>query len=169
MFLASTRPVSIRRSAYVPALHSLDRLLDQALSAPGVASATCQAQARTDESGWTLSLDVPGVSKEQLTIGIEGQVVRIESLEDAPRQYRRIQRPARLHVEGIVGVGLLLPGLQAHGGGHGDHGAVVGAQVQLGVVHAHRRFSAGGVELAAQLRLAPTPPATTTALQARFV
>jgi HSP20 family protein len=88
MFLASTRPVSIRRSAYVPALHSLDRLLDQALSAPGVASATCQAQARTDESGWTLSLDVPGVSKEQLTIGIEGQVVRIESLADAPRQYR---------------------------------------------------------------------------------
>jgi hypothetical protein len=42
MFLASTRPVSIRRSAYVPALHSLDRLLDQALSAPGVASATCR-------------------------------------------------------------------------------------------------------------------------------
>ncbi len=88
MFFATTRPATLRRAAYVPAMHALDRLLDQALSAPGVASATCQAQARTDESGWTLSLDVPGVSKEQLTIGIEGQVVRIESLEDAPRQYR---------------------------------------------------------------------------------
>ncbi len=88
MFLASARPVSIRRSAYVPALHSLDRLLDQALAAPGAASPACQAQARSDESGWTLSLDVPGVSKEQLTIAIEGQVVRIESLADAPRQYR---------------------------------------------------------------------------------
>ena len=88
MFFATTRPATLRRAAYVPAMHALDRLLDQALSAPGVASATCQAQARTDESGWTLSLDVPGVSKEQLTIGIEGQVVRIESLADAPRQYR---------------------------------------------------------------------------------
>jgi hypothetical protein len=42
------------------------------------------------------------------------------------------------------------PGLQAHGGGHGDHGAVVGAQVQLGVVHADLALGAGGIQLGAQ-------------------
>ena len=32
MFFASTHPASLRRAAYVPAMRSLDRLLDQALA-----------------------------------------------------------------------------------------------------------------------------------------
>jgi HSP20 family molecular chaperone IbpA len=35
-----------------------------------------------------LSFDVPGVSREQLTIGIEGNVIRIETLPEAQRQYK---------------------------------------------------------------------------------
>ncbi|WP_237288527.1 Hsp20 family protein [Variovorax sp. PAMC 28711] len=35
-----------------------------------------------------LSLDVPGLSREDLTIGIEGAVVRIESKADAKRAVR---------------------------------------------------------------------------------
>ncbi len=38
-----------------------------------------------DDTSWTLSLDVPGVSRDDLTIGIEGAVVRIESKADAKR------------------------------------------------------------------------------------
>jgi HSP20 family protein len=89
MFFASTHPASLRRAAYVPAMRSLDRLLDQALAAPAAAASACRADVRTDDAGWTLSLDVPGVSREQLSIGIEGPVVRIETLADAPRTYRQ--------------------------------------------------------------------------------
>ncbi|MBK8361311.1 MAG: Hsp20/alpha crystallin family protein [Comamonadaceae bacterium] len=89
MFFASTHPASLRRAAYVPAMRSLDRLLDQALAAPCRRANACRAEVRTDDAGWTLSLDVPGVSREELNIGIEGQVVRIETLADAPRNYRQ--------------------------------------------------------------------------------
>ena len=41
-----------------------------------------------DDKAYTVSFDVPGVSKAQLSIAIEGKVVRIESLADAPRAYK---------------------------------------------------------------------------------
>jgi HSP20 family protein len=37
------------------------------------------------DAGYTLALDLPGLTKEQLSIQIEDDVVRIASLEDAPR------------------------------------------------------------------------------------
>jgi len=41
-----------------------------------------------DDKSWTLSLDVPGLAREDLTIGIEGAVVRIESKAEAKRQFK---------------------------------------------------------------------------------
>jgi len=41
-----------------------------------------------DEQSFTLSFDVPGVSREQLEVGIEGKLVRLSSTSGAPRQYR---------------------------------------------------------------------------------
>lgn len=41
-----------------------------------------------DDKAWTLRLDVPGIAREQLSIGIEGAVVRIETQAEAPRQYK---------------------------------------------------------------------------------
>jgi HSP20 family molecular chaperone IbpA len=41
-----------------------------------------------DEKTWTLTLDVPGLAREDLTIGIEGAVVRIESKTEAKRQIK---------------------------------------------------------------------------------
>ena len=52
--------------------------------------------------------------------------------------------------------------LQPHRRGERDHRAVVGAQRQLGVVHPRRRARAARIESLAQMRLAPTPPATTS-------
>jgi len=86
MFFA-TSPPAVRRSAYAPAMRSLDRFLDQALAAP--AASVGRAAIQADDQSWTLSLDVPGVTREQLTIGIEGAVVRIETLADAPRAYKQ--------------------------------------------------------------------------------
>jgi HSP20 family protein len=42
----------------------------------------------SDDTGVTLSIDVPGLAKDQLTIAIEGDVVRIESKADAPRSFK---------------------------------------------------------------------------------
>ena len=39
-----------------------------------------------DDKSWTISLDVPGFAREELTIGIEGAVIRIESKPEAKRQ-----------------------------------------------------------------------------------
>jgi HSP20 family protein len=42
---------------------------------------------QSDDTSITLSLDVPGLSKEQLTIGIEGRILRIRAKDDAPRSF----------------------------------------------------------------------------------
>lgn len=84
MFFASTSPALVRRTSHVNALRSLDRLLDEQLSAPRHKS----YQLTQDEQSYTLSFDVPGIAKEQLSIGIEGSVVRIESQADAARKYK---------------------------------------------------------------------------------
>ncbi len=69
----------IRRSAFTPSLRAFDRFF--ADSAPA-------EQAATDDQPLELSFDVPGVSREQLSIGIEGNVIRIETLPEARRQYK---------------------------------------------------------------------------------
>jgi HSP20 family protein len=65
------------------------KLLDDSLSTGSVSGNASPVSAARDEKGWTLTLDVPGVTKEHVSIGIEGQVVRIETLADAPRPYKQ--------------------------------------------------------------------------------
>jgi len=84
MFFAATSHPSLRRQAYAQAAPSLERFMDEALR-------TSRAKAcayEQDETSFTFSLDVPGIAKEQLSIGIEGSVIRITSKEGAPRSYR---------------------------------------------------------------------------------
>ena len=54
-------------------------LLPQPQGAPSV---------EQDETSWTLSLDVPGVTRDDLSIGIEGAIVRIESRAEAKRRVK---------------------------------------------------------------------------------
>ncbi|MFT4193845.1 Hsp20/alpha crystallin family protein [Ottowia sp.] len=68
------------RPAYAPALRSLDRFLNEALSG---------TQFRDEDKHWALSIDVPGVTREQLDIAIEGQTVKVETVEGAPRAYKK--------------------------------------------------------------------------------
>ena len=75
-----------RRSVYAPALRSLDRFLNDALRN---AAATCGTQFKDEDQRWELAIDVPGVSREQLTIAIEGQSVKVDTVEGAPRQYHK--------------------------------------------------------------------------------
>lgn len=85
MFFATTAPASLRRHAYTPAGRSLERFLQETQ----VASRQSACSVAQDEKTYTLSFDVPGIAKDQLSIGIEGSIVRIASKEGAARQYRQ--------------------------------------------------------------------------------
>ncbi|SDC10041.1 Molecular chaperone IbpA, HSP20 family [Variovorax sp. CF079] len=76
---------AIRTARFVPRAYdrSLERFVNDAFSA-----ARRSLNVEQDEKTWTLTMDVPGFSREDLTIGIEGAVVRIESKADAKRQFK---------------------------------------------------------------------------------
>ena len=84
MFFATTTPVSLRRQVYSPASRSLERFLENAQ----LVSRQKSCAIEQDDKSYTLTFDVPGIAKDQLNIGIEGSIVRIETKEGAPRQYR---------------------------------------------------------------------------------
>ena len=79
------RSAHLRRQTYSQAGRSLERFLTEAQQASQAKS----CGVTQDDSTFTLTFDVPGISKEHLSIGIEGNIVRIESLDNAPRQYRQ--------------------------------------------------------------------------------
>jgi HSP20 family molecular chaperone IbpA len=83
MLFASTHP-ALRRNVYTHADRSLERFLSNARA--GASQPAPQYQ--QDETAFHLTLDLPGIAREQLSISIEGAVVRIVSKEGAPRQYR---------------------------------------------------------------------------------
>ncbi|APW43535.1 Hsp20/alpha crystallin family protein [Rhodoferax saidenbachensis] len=84
MFFA-TSPVAyssaLRRPAYAHAGRTVERFLDDVLTGS-------RPQYAQDDTTFTLTLDVPGIAKDQLSIAIEDAVVRISSKEGAPRRYR---------------------------------------------------------------------------------
>lgn len=84
MFFATATHPQIRRQAYANAGQSLERFMGEALRS----SRNLETTFSQDESSFTLSFDVPGVAKDQLTIAIEGAVVRISSKEGASRNVR---------------------------------------------------------------------------------
>ena len=85
MFFA-TAPVAyssaLRRPAYAHAGRTVERFLDDVLTG------THRPQYAQDDTTFTLTLDMPGIAKDQLSIAIEDAVVRISSKEGAPRRYR---------------------------------------------------------------------------------
>ena len=84
MIFTSANP-NLRRSVYAPALRSLDRFLDDAIAV----AKTAGTQLKEEDQHWELSIDVPGVSREQLNIAIDGATVRVTTVEGAPRQYKK--------------------------------------------------------------------------------
>lgn len=85
MFFATTAPANLRRHACSPAGRSLERFLSETQRA----SRQTSCAVTQDDKSYTLTFDVPGIAKDQLNIGIEGSIVRIETKEGAPRQYKQ--------------------------------------------------------------------------------
>lgn len=84
MFFATAAHPQVRRQAYANAGQSLERFMGEALRTSRNETATFTQ----DETSFSLSFDVPGIAKDQIAIAIEGAVVRINSKEGAPRNYR---------------------------------------------------------------------------------
>ena len=83
MFFATTTQPLLRRQAYANTGRALERFMDDALRS----TASKPGTTTQDETSHTLSLDMPGIAKDQLSITIEGAVVRIASKEGAARRY----------------------------------------------------------------------------------
>ncbi len=83
MFFATTAQPQLRRQAYAHAGRTLERFMDDALRA----NANKGVAYTQDETSVTLTLDMPGIAKDQLSIAIEGAIVRIASKEGAARRY----------------------------------------------------------------------------------
>jgi HSP20 family protein len=75
---------AVRTRAFAP--RSFDRSFERFFS--DAFSHAPSLQVEQDDKSWTLSLDVPGLAREDLTISIEDAVVRIESKADAKRQVK---------------------------------------------------------------------------------
>ncbi len=84
MFFAATAPSLARRQVYSPSGRSLERFLSEAVQS----SRHLAVKVEQDDKSVSLTFDVPGVARDQLSIGVEGNVVRIESKEGAARQYK---------------------------------------------------------------------------------
>ncbi|NKE65315.1 Hsp20/alpha crystallin family protein [Ramlibacter sp. RBP-2] len=83
MFFA---PVVRTRSA-LP-FRSFDRNFERFVNDAFFGNAAPGFQVEQDEKAWTVTLDVPGVAKEDLAITIEGAIVRIETRKEARRQVK---------------------------------------------------------------------------------
>jgi HSP20 family protein len=90
----ATRPAS-RFQRHSPALinnGALDKFLDDTLGSLSGARGSHAATVEDGDTAYSLQLDVPGLAKEQLDIGIEGDVVRISSKAEAPRSVKTAYR-----------------------------------------------------------------------------
>ena len=83
MLFASTHP-ALRRHAYAPT----DRALERFLNGARAEASQPKTHYQQDETAFHITLDVPGIAREQLAISIDGAVVRVVSKEGAPRNYR---------------------------------------------------------------------------------
>lgn len=81
-----------RRSPALINNGALDKFLDDTLGSLSGAHSTQAATVEDGDKAYSLQLDVPGLAKEQLDIGIEGDVVRITSKAEAPRTVKAAYR-----------------------------------------------------------------------------
>ena len=84
MFFATSSPAFVRRHGLSAMRQPLQSFLDEAQ----LARSRLSGPIEHDATSTTLRFDMPGVTREQLAISIEGSVVRIQSKDGAPRQYK---------------------------------------------------------------------------------
>ena len=83
-----TVPAVRRTRAVSPSYRTVDRSFERFFDEAFFGNGRSGFQYEQDDKAWTITLDMPGVSREDLSIQIEEAVVRIESKAEAKRQYK---------------------------------------------------------------------------------
>src|SRR4051812_21968012 len=79
----------VRTRATAPAARSFDRSFERFVNDAFFGNGVAQGFGVTqDDKSWTVTLDLPGVAREDLSIDIDGSVVRIQTKAEAKRQYK---------------------------------------------------------------------------------
>jgi HSP20 family protein len=78
----------VRTRAVSPAYRSFDRSFERFVNDAFFASTTTGFNVEQDDKSWTVTLDLPGVARDDLSINIEGAIVRIETKAEAKRQFK---------------------------------------------------------------------------------
>ena len=71
-----------------PAFRSFDRSFERFVNDALFSDAAPGFKVEQDEKAWTVTLDLPGVAQDELSINIEGSIVRIETKDEAKRQFK---------------------------------------------------------------------------------
>lgn len=74
----------VRTRSVLP-FRSFDRNFERFVNDAFFGNPAPRFQVEQDDKAWTVTLDLPGVAKEDLAITIEGAIVRIETCKDAKR------------------------------------------------------------------------------------
>ena len=78
----------VRTRAMSPSFRSFDRSFERFVNDAFFSNAAPGFNVEQDDKAWTVSLDVPGIAREDLSITIEGRIVRIETRTEARRQFK---------------------------------------------------------------------------------
>jgi HSP20 family molecular chaperone IbpA len=79
----------VRTRAASPSYRSFDRSFERFVNDAFFTGTTTPGfKVEQDDKAWTVTLDLPGVAREELGISIEGAIVRIETKAEAKRQFK---------------------------------------------------------------------------------
>ena len=78
----------VRTRATAPSYRTFDRSFERFVNEAFFSDAKRGFDVEQDDKAWTVTLDVPGIAREELSIAIEGTIVRIDTKAEAKRQFK---------------------------------------------------------------------------------
>lgn len=72
----------------VPAFRTFDRGLERFVNDALLAGSGRNLSVAEDDKAWTVTLDLPGVGRDELTIQVEGTAVRLSTKAEARRPFK---------------------------------------------------------------------------------
>jgi HSP20 family molecular chaperone IbpA len=78
----------LRTRSFTPAFRSFDPSFERFVNDNFYGSGNSGFNVEQDDKAWTITLDMPGIAREDLSINIEDAIVRIETKAEAKRQFK---------------------------------------------------------------------------------
>lgn len=78
----------VRTRAASPSFRSFDRSFERFVNDAFFSNTPSGFKVEQDDKAWTVSLDLPGIAREDLAINVEDTIVRIETKPEAKRAFK---------------------------------------------------------------------------------